>query len=142
MPFICLFSHLVSFSTIYPRHSELDCLQNELMNLLCQCEFINNIRDIFKSILLCSLIMASLWLWTIPGKNKGRGGGWGDQHTYNWLQKRTLIRGRVSKLCFLLLLVTLNAECKCLFFKCFGYCSKMWIILPEGKNTFLWPLYP
>lgn len=74
MPFICLFSHLVSFSTIYPRYGELDCLQNELMKLLCQCEFINNIHDIFKSILLCSPIMASLWLRTIPGE-KQRGGG-------------------------------------------------------------------
>ena len=137
IPFICLFSHLVSFSTICPRHGQLDCLQNELMNLLCQRGFMNNIHDIFKSILLCSPIMALLWLGTIPGGKQREAG----ESTYNWLQKSKLIRGSVSKLCFLLFVI-LNAEYKCMFLKCFGLCSKMWIILPEGKSTFLQPLHP
>ena len=68
IPFICLFSQLVSFSSICPRHGELDCRQNELMSLLCQWKFINNICDVLKSILLCSPITASLWLGTIPGE--------------------------------------------------------------------------
>lgn len=123
MPFICLFSHLVSFSTIYPRHGELDCLQNELMNLLCQCKFINNIRDIFKSILLCSPIMASLWSGTIPGKNKS-GAGEGGSTYLQLTSEKQINRASISKLCFLLF-VTLNAKCKCMFFKCFGNCSKM-----------------
>lgn len=72
MSFIRLFSHLVSFLTLCPRHGELDCLQSELTSLLCQWELINNICDIFKSILLCSPIMASLWLGIILGeRNKG-----------------------------------------------------------------------
>lgn len=75
MTFICLFSYLASFSKICPRHGELDCLQNELMNLLCQWEFINNIHDIFKSILLCSPIIILLWLGTIPGKKQRETGG-------------------------------------------------------------------
>lgn len=74
MPFICLFSHLVSFATICPRHGELDCLQNELMNLLCQWEFINNIHDIFKSILLCSPFWPPCGQAPSQGKNKGGGG--------------------------------------------------------------------
>lgn len=137
MPFICLFRHLLSFSTICLRHGELDCLQNELMNLLCQWEFINNIRDIFKSILLCSPIMALLWSGTIPGKKQRERG----ESTYLQLtSEKQINKGSGSKLCFLLF-VTFNAKCKCMF-KCFGCCSKMWIILPEGKNTFLQSLCP
>lgn len=135
MPFICLFSYLVSFSTISRRHGELDCLQEELMNLLCLWEFINNIRDIFKSILLCSPIMALIVVRHHPrGKTKGKEGS-----TYLPLaSEKQINKGSVSKLCFLLF-VTLNAKCKCMF-KCFGCYSKMWIILPEGKSAFLQPL--
>lgn len=138
MSFICLFSHLVSFFTVCLRHGELDCLQNELMKILCQWEFINSIRDIFKSILLCSPIMSLLWLGTIP-REKQR-----ERGTLTYLQQsseKQINKESVSKLCCLLL-VPLNAECKYVFFNCFGCCSKMWIILPEGKSFFLQLLCP
>lgn len=134
MPFICLFSHLVSFSTVCPRHGELDCLQNELMSLLCQWEFINNVHDIFKSILLCSPITASLWLGTIPGEKQRER----ENSTYLPLTSEK----QINKVYLNYVFCCCYIKCRMQMNKCFGYCSKMWIILPEGKSTFLQPLCP